>query len=272
MPLTTGGDYGRFDFSTVSWKDMLSMHFQTLQGLSTLHGAAYMHCNIKPGHLLVLSTVPPVAAICDFGLVARQNTTARETRPVHASPPETWAMHTFIEGGYTARSDVWSLAYSWLWAMAPRTTRVSGWDVMDFGHLVERPGYDGHGAPFKFAFGVSRFQDLGGIVTPPRHAVIIESVDVILPAALDTADADGRRDVIDDMIALFKRMLARDPAERPSAQEALEAPVWDVLAPWIEMGRSNAPSPSSSLGRVIRQIESSQTPSQAGGSPGQWQE
>jgi serine/threonine protein kinase len=209
MPLALD-DFGSFDFTTILHTTHLRLFHHTLQGLAIIHERGFIHGGIKPGHLLICSINPssPSAAICDFGNSIRDSSSAnRDTiRPAHAVAPEVWTATD--EKPYTNLSDVWSLAYSWLWTLIPPGASVPGFED-------EPPHPD-------YFYGVWK-ADVRGLVTVKRHAAIMAFIDEAVNLAFSTHDADGVRN---EFKILLKQMLAWDPDARVSAASALESPIW----------------------------------------------
>jgi serine/threonine protein kinase len=217
MPLAVD-DFGKFNFDDISWKTRLRLYYHTLQGLATTHARGFIHRMIRPGHLLVLSADPqsPSAAICDFGAAVKGSTAAlgNYEHRAHAVAPEVWSNHP-----YTRSVDVWGLAYSWLWTLAPLGSGVPGWD--------DPPKYN-----YDWVVDGRNDYKLKGLVERDRHAIIMSFIDEAVASAITRDPATGAAAAAVDytgheLAALLKSMLTWDAEDRISAEEALKSPLWE---------------------------------------------
>ena len=104
----------------------------TLVAVHTLHQAGYMHRDISSRNILILRLEPiPAAAVCDYGKVTREQTSANTYIGPHTFlPPEvpTNPNSKAPKGGgtgvnktgrYDRSIDIWSLAYTWCRVILP---------------------------------------------------------------------------------------------------------------------------------------------------------
>ena len=95
----------------LSLDERLQLLKEPLYGLKTLHGMGYMHRDIRPQNVIVLSYDPPRAALCDFGKTIFASTD-RDTAigPIHTCAPEVWQVRR--QGPYDDKIDIWAYGYT----------------------------------------------------------------------------------------------------------------------------------------------------------------
>lgn len=87
-------------------------------GVQAMHDQGYMHRDISPKNLLILSLNPPKAAVCDYGKSTRDARSDQTTLgPLYLLAPEV-ANGNF----YDKRIDIWNLGYAWVRSLAPGWT------------------------------------------------------------------------------------------------------------------------------------------------------
>lgn len=108
----------RHDFLNMPWASVdgnirLALFRQTLQGLQHAHSHGIMHRDVAPKNLLVISTDPPRAGLCDWGKSTRSTRDIVTTLgPFDAVAPEVWTANE--SNPYDKSIDIWSLGYTWL--------------------------------------------------------------------------------------------------------------------------------------------------------------
>ena len=174
--------------TTISQEYKLRWLRDSLEGLGTLHASGFMHRDIRPQNLLILSYEPPRASICDYGKVVKaENSTDTVIGPIHSLAPEVWTADE--DSPYDAKIDLWALGY----AMAEL-----------WGYSVQRyPGSDG-------------FTVINPPITYNRHTAILE----MLRAHRDNTPEDA------SLVDLVFKLLEWDPKQRYSAERALEHHCW----------------------------------------------
>ena len=115
MPLA-GASFAQVGWASIGLDTRLDLFHDTLLGLRSLHQAGYMHRDISPKNLLIVSLKPPIAAICDYGKAAQKPTSSNTfIGPIYLLAPEVQQNNP-----YTNKIDVWSLAYCWFRALFPK--------------------------------------------------------------------------------------------------------------------------------------------------------
>ena len=83
-----------------------------------MHSKGFMHRDISPKNLLVVSLDPPRAAICDYGkAVRKEHSTNSYIGPIFTLAPEVQQHGP----RYSRLIDIWSLAYAWYRTLFPAT-------------------------------------------------------------------------------------------------------------------------------------------------------
>ena len=84
-----------------------------------------MHRDIRPRNTLILSAVPPRAALCDYGkAIKAQSSTVTTIGPVHTLAPEVWTAKA--NDPYTAKIDTWAYGYAIAEILGCSTLRSAG--------------------------------------------------------------------------------------------------------------------------------------------------
>ena len=83
----------------------------SLQGLKFLHASGFMHRDIRPQNMLILSYEPPQASVCDYGKVVEAvHSTDTCIGPIHSLAPEVWTANK--DSPYDAKIDMWAFDYA----------------------------------------------------------------------------------------------------------------------------------------------------------------
>lgn len=84
---------------------------EPLEGIRTLHAMGIMHRDIRPKNMLLLSTEPPRASLCDYGkAVEVENSAITTIGPMATLAPEVWTVSR--DGPYTKKIDMWAYGYA----------------------------------------------------------------------------------------------------------------------------------------------------------------
>ncbi|KAL9582571.1 MAG: hypothetical protein Q9212_003213 [Teloschistes hypoglaucus] len=97
-------DFAKQDWSLVSLPVKVQLIRGILEGLSALHKAGWMHRDLSPQNVLILSEKPPTAVIADYGKAVQEETAySANIGPLYIQAPE-------VDGTYqySNRIDVWS--------------------------------------------------------------------------------------------------------------------------------------------------------------------
>ncbi len=79
----------------------------SLQGLKFLHASGFMHRDIRPQNMLILSYEPPQASVCDYGKVVEAvHSIDTFIGPIHSLAPEVWTANK--DSPYDAKIDMWA--------------------------------------------------------------------------------------------------------------------------------------------------------------------
>ena len=106
------------DFTAEFWSDPgITRHAKlvwlrdTLEGIRTLHTSGFMHRDIRPKNMLIISVNPPRAGLCDYGKATESETATITTLgPIPTLAPEVWTVRA--DGPYTAKIDMWAYGYA----------------------------------------------------------------------------------------------------------------------------------------------------------------
>lgn len=170
------------------------MHWlrEILEGIGTLHAMGIMHRDIRPKNMLIMSTEPPRASLCDYGKAIETGyATATTLGPIHTLAPEVWAVSR--EGPYTNKIDMWAYGYA--------VVEILGYSVAKY------PGPEG-------------YHSNNPPITYHRHQAILEMLRA------------HRNEVTEDepLVDLISKLLTWNPGERLSADQALEHLCWNSIA------------------------------------------
>ena len=94
-----------------------------LEGLASLHNAGYMHRDVSPKNILVMSKVPAQAALCDYGKAVKAETATLKTiGPTPFLAPEVGKVE-----GYTNKIDIWGFGLVCCYILFPKVinTRIN---------------------------------------------------------------------------------------------------------------------------------------------------
>lgn len=150
-----------------------------------------MHRDIRSRNIVRLSNKPARASICDYGkAIEAEHSTVTTIGPICTLAPEVWTVST--DGPYTNRIDMWAYGYA--------IAEILGYSIQKY------PGADG-------------FRGNNPPITRNRHAAILE----MLRAHCEEAVEDK------PLVDLASKLLAWEPAQRPSAVEALEHKCWNPI-------------------------------------------
>ena len=106
------------DFTGAFWRNtiiprttkLLQLN-ELLEGLKALHALGIMHRDIRPKNMLIMSNIPPRAALCDYGkAVVAKTDTVTTIGPIHTLAPEVWTIAK--DGPYTSKIDTWAYGYA----------------------------------------------------------------------------------------------------------------------------------------------------------------
>ena len=109
------GNFNQQDWPAFDLTTRLKLYHDSLAGLRSLHRRGFMHRDVSPKNLLVVSLDPPTAAICDYGKACQKATSAN----TYIGPVFTLAPEVQLGRRYDRRVDVWSLAYAWYRTLFP---------------------------------------------------------------------------------------------------------------------------------------------------------
>ncbi|MCJ1242889.1 signal transducing kinase of the PAK [Trapelia coarctata] len=111
----TMGEELKTDFARPFWNyPGLSLNVKmrllkdTLQGICSLHKMGIMHRDITRKNMLILSTKPPQAALCDYG----KATSEPEPKSTFIGPIRTLAPEVWNGSAYCAKIDLWAWGYA----------------------------------------------------------------------------------------------------------------------------------------------------------------
>ena len=103
-----GGFWGNTSIPRPAKLHLLKKPFE---GLKTLHAMGIMHRDIRPKNMLIISTDPPRASLCDYGKVVEAKTSKVTTNgPIYTLAPEVWTVAR--DSPYTAKIDTWAYGYA----------------------------------------------------------------------------------------------------------------------------------------------------------------
>ena len=183
------------DLSTNFWTsprmsqiDKLRWLRELLEGLATLHAMGIMHRDIRPQNMLVMSTSPPRASICDFGkAIEAQTSDFTAIGPISTCAPEVWRVPNF--GSYTNKIDTWAFGYA--------IADILGYSVKKY------PGADG-------------FKEFNPKITRNRHTAMVQ---MLLVHSEERAEDAA-------LVDLALKLLVWDSKVRWSAKQALGHKCW----------------------------------------------
>jgi serine/threonine protein kinase len=162
-----------------------------LEGIKTLHEMGIMHCDIRLKNMLVMSTEPPRASLCDYGkAIKAENSTVTTIGPICTLAPEIWSVS--MDGLYHHKIDLWVYDYA--------IAEILGYNVQQY------PCPDG-------------FHTNNPQITRNRHGAILQ----MLHAHCVKVSED------ESLIDLASKLLVWKPEERWSAAQALEHACWDPI-------------------------------------------
>lgn len=189
--------HAQSDFTVHFWSDAkvprnykLKWLRDILEGIRTMHEMGIMHCDVRTKNMLIMSTEPPRASLCDFGkAIKAQSSNRRAIGTMSTCAPEVETI--FTVGPYTAKIDMW--AYGWAIA-----------ELLFFG--------------LRKSVGVDYFDD--------ENPVTRDKFQVIL----DILEADCRKKREDNaLIDLVSKLLVWEPEKRWSAEQALQHDCWSPI-------------------------------------------
>lgn len=110
--------HAKSDLSVNFWDDKetprgnkLQWLKEPLEGIRTLHTMGIMHRDIRLKNMLIMSTKPPRASLCDYGkTIQAESSTVTTIGPISTLAPEVWTVST--DGPYTAKIDMWAYGYA----------------------------------------------------------------------------------------------------------------------------------------------------------------
>ena len=189
--------------------------YQLLRGLKYCHSAGVIHRDIKPQNLLVNDKYE--LKICDFGLATVKNEKINATYDLTPYVVTRWfrapeLLLKYQSKNYSSKIDMWSAGCV-------------------FAELYLRKVLFGEK---DLAKQVQRFVALLGL--PPQH-IMDQIKDVSVRNFLQECASKTKRVTFDalfpgiekDALDLLRRLLCYDPAERLSAEQALEHPFFKEL-------------------------------------------
>lgn len=164
---------------------------EPLEGIRTMHEMGIMHRDIRPKNMLIISSVPPRATLCDYGK-AKQGHSSRTTTigPIPTCAPEVWEVAK--RGPYDAKIDMW--AYGFVIAQ-----------ILVFG-LPEAKSREFFHANYR--------------ITPLR---LVELLQLLQFECRAKREEDG------PLIDLVFKLLVWKPELRWSAEQALEHACWGPI-------------------------------------------
>ena len=92
----------------LSQKVKMRLLRNTLEGISSLHKKGIMHRDITRKNMIILSTLPPKAVLCDYG----KATSEPEPKSTLLGPIQTLAPEVWNSVGYSSKIDLWAWAYA----------------------------------------------------------------------------------------------------------------------------------------------------------------
>lgn len=190
--------YARSDLSVDFWNDektprkrKLQLLKELLEGIRTLHEMEIMHRDIRLKNMLIMSTVPPRASLCDYGkAIQAKSSTVTTIGPIPTLAPEVWTVRR--DGPYTAKIDMWAYGY----AIA---------EILVF--------------IFQKSQGPKYFYD-NNPITSERHSQIFHMLRFHC----------SQRSEDEPLVDLVSKLLVWKPEERWSADQALQHECWSPIA------------------------------------------
>lgn len=158
--------------------------------------------------MLIMSTEPPRASLCDYGKAVQAKSDDHKTiGSKHTVAPEVWTSSS--ENPYTAKIDMWAYGYA--------IADILGYSVQKF------PGPEG-------------FRTNNPEIIPDRHLAILQM--------LRAHRLQGAEDM--PLVDLVIKLLDWDPQKRWSADQALEHSCWSpIMQDQFEEGANDPEAPPS---------------------------
>lgn len=181
-------------FSSIPRNNKLHWLKEMLEGIATLHEMGIMHRDIRPANMLIISTEPPQACLCDYGKATQTANSVKTTiGPIYTLAPEVYT--TSETGPYTSKIDMW--AYG-----------IALGEIFGCSLLKLPVKYDG-------GFGAKNPR-----ITHSQHSALIKMLD----AHCDVATEDK------PLVDLISKLLVWDFHDRWSASQALQHGCWKPIA------------------------------------------
>ena len=163
---------------------------ELLEGLRTLHVMGIMHRDIRLQNMLIISTKPPRASLCDYGkAIQAESSTVTTIGPIPTLAPEVWTVSR--NGPYNAKVDMWAYGYAIAQILIFTLQRSQG------------PKYFYGNSP----------------ITPARHSEILR----MLRFHCSQMSED------EPLVDLVFKLLVWKPEERWSAEQALLHDCWSPI-------------------------------------------
>ena len=109
------GDFSTQQWPTVPLTTVAELLRGPLEGLQAMHNAGYMHRDVSPKNVLVMSFDPPQAVLCDYGkAIQADKATVTTIGPIVYLAPEVKDQES-----YRSPIDIWGLGVVCLWIVCP---------------------------------------------------------------------------------------------------------------------------------------------------------
>lgn len=219
--------HAQSDLSVSFWSDgkiprkhKLAWLREPLEGIRTLHKMGIMHRDIKPQNMLIMSSVPPRASLCDYGKAKEgQTSTYTKIGPIPTLAPEVWAVDK--KGPYTDKIDLW--AYGWAIAQ-----------ILMYA-LQNSKAREYFSANYR--------------ITPTRH---LELLQLLQFDCREKSEEDG------PLIDLLFKLLVWNPEERWSAEQALQHVCWSPITQ--QEGKKDVVGETGGTKRSAASVDDSKSP------------
>lgn len=163
---------------------------EPLEGIRTMHTMGIMHRDIRLQNILIVSTEPPRASLCDYGKAAEsQTSTVTTIGPISTCAPEVWTASP--SRPYTSQIDTWAYGFAIAQILIFAAQKKLG------------SAYFYENVP----------------ITRARHLVILD----FLREHCRIASED------ESLVDLVSKLLVWDPEKRWSAEQALQHDCWNSL-------------------------------------------